>query len=381
MIPKTFPSGVLLFVLVIFSSALTAHGQLEVSTGGSVGVGTTTPAAKLEVVDLTATSGSISRWTRNGKTLDLYTGSTVDLQLGTSGNHSLGFYTNNNNPLLTLSAAQNLGIGTTTPWSTLQVVGAASEPTLTHQTKAMQSWNWLSGSQLDLTISNASPYTISFQTKYTLGSGTTYPLALNPLGGNVGIGTKTPLSPLHVKSFIAPTSGGQTVLVLEANPAGANAGPRIDFSDGVTVLAKIREVYDAGQGALAFHTYYLGDGERMRISAQGNVGIGTTNPGYKLEVAGTVRATSFVSNTATYADFVFAPGYRLAPLYEVEAHIKEHGHLAGIPSEAEAKTRGVDLAEMQVKLLQKVEELTLHAIAQEKEIAALRQELAELKER
>ena len=57
----------------------------------------------------------------------------------------------------------------------------------------------------------------------------------------------------------------------------------------------------------------------MRIDSSGNVGIGTTSPGYKLEVSGSVRATSFVANSYTYADFVFKPGYKLASLSEVDS--------------------------------------------------------------
>jgi hypothetical protein len=121
----------------------------------------------------------------------------------------------------------------------------------------------------------------------------------------------------------------------------------------------------------------------VTITAAANVGIGTTTPSYKLEVTGSVRATSFISNSTTYADFVFEPGYQLPALSEVEAHIRTHGHLPGVPSEAQVAKEGIDLAAMQVKLLQKVEELTLHAIeqakrldAQQSEIFALRTELS-----
>ena len=83
---------------------------------------------------------------------------------------------------------------------------------------------------------------------------------------------------------------------------------------------------------------------------------------------------------------MFDDSYRLAPLSEVESHIKAEKHLPGIPSAAEVAEHGVSMGDMQSKLLAKVEELTLHLIAQEKEIAALKtqnanfqQQLGELK--
>lgn len=81
----------------------------------------------------------------------------------------------------------------------------------------------------------------------------------------------------------------------------------------------------------------------------GNVGIGTSTPVYKLD-------------QNSWADFVFEESYELPSLTFVERHIKEKGHLPGIPSASEVQEKGVDLGEMNVKLLQKTEELTLYLI-------------------
>lgn len=108
------------------------------------------------------------------------------------------------------------------------------------------------------------------------------------------------------------------------------------------------------------------------------IGIGTNNPQYKLDVNGTIRAKEVKVETG-WADFVFAPDYQLPTLSEVEAHIKEHKHLPGIPTEAEVKENGTNLGEMNVKLLQKVEELTLYMIQQNKEIESLKKEVQQLR--
>lgn len=70
------------------------------------------------------------------------------------------------------------------------------------------------------------------------------------------------------------------------------------------------------------------------------------------------------------ADYVFEPGYKLAPLAEVEAYTKEHKHLPEIPSAKAIEADGLDLAQMNLLLLKKVEELTLHAIQQQKALEA-----------
>jgi hypothetical protein len=179
------------------------------------------------------------------------------------------------------------------------------------------------------------------------------------------------------------------LLAVSAGSASWSNGNGVaQFTVGSTsATGRVLSIVNNGTGD-SLHINHLGASGNGLIVTGGNVGIGTTTPGYKLEVAGSVRATSFISNSTTYADFVFKPGYKLASLTEVEAAIQRDGHLPGIPSEVEAREHGIDLAAMQVKLLQKVEELTLHLIAHEKQLdqlqqenAGLRRELAGLKDR
>ncbi|MBF0576276.1 hypothetical protein [Dysgonomonas sp. GY617] len=85
---------------------------------------------------------------------------------------------------------------------------------------------------------------------------------------------------------------------------------------------------------------------------KGNVGIGTSNPKKLLDVAGTIHAQNVEIDLNNWSDFVFDEDYELPSLQEVEAHIKEHKHLPNIPSEDEVKEEGINIGEMQAKLLQ-----------------------------
>ena len=111
----------------------------------------------------------------------------------------------------------------------------------------------------------------------------------------------------------------------------------------------------------------------------GNVGIGTANPGiWKLAVNGDIRAKK-IKVEAGWSDFVFYKDYELPSLLEVENFIKENGHLKDIPSAMEVEKNGIFLGEMSSKLLQKIEELTLYTIEQEKKIEQVEKENESLK--
>ena len=71
--------------------------------------------------------------------------------------------------------------------------------------------------------------------------------------------------------------------------------------------------------------------------------------------------------------------YKLKPLTEVEQYINKNGHLPEVPSETEVKQKGVDVGDMQAKLLQKVEELTIYAIEQDKILQTEKRQNASLK--
>lgn len=113
----------------------------------------------------------------------------------------------------------------------------------------------------------------------------------------------------------------------------------------------------------------------------GNVSIGTQNAqGYKLAVAGGVIAESVkVKLQGAWPDYVFAKNYQLPTLSATEQFIKENGHLPGIPSAKEVAANGIDVEQMNAKLLQKLEELTLHLIDLKKENEQMKAEIKSLK--
>ncbi|SFE45911.1 hypothetical protein SAMN05518672_106197 [Chitinophaga sp. CF118] len=112
---------------------------------------------------------------------------------------------------------------------------------------------------------------------------------------------------------------------------------------------------------------------RFSINVDGNVGIGTTNPGSnKLAVEGTIAARRVkVTQAAPWPDFVFDSSYQLPSLQEIKNYVTVNKHLPHVPSAKEIEKNGQDLGEMNRVLLQKIEELTLHLIELEEKLDKL----------
>jgi hypothetical protein len=275
----------------------------------------------------------------------------------------------------------NVGIGTNTPGYRLDVSGtfhAADSATLGDGHWYNECMDYTALSTYGGTVVRGNSINVG---KLTIGSWTQsapdwglWVGGNSVFGGNVGIGTISPTERLSVYGdsgvrISRQSNQDQFIMLL-----GGDGGGMAEL--WTTYNLRIR---GAGSGAYGNVVFCTGAStETMRIASSGNVGIGTTNPTNKLEVNGTIRTKEVIVETTGWSDYVFAPDYRLAPLSEVKAHIAAAGHLPGIPSAAEVAAKGVSVGDMQVKLLAKVEELTLHLIALEEENAALKARVSSL---
>lgn len=121
-------------------------------------------------------------------------------------------------------------------------------------------------------------------------------------------------------------------------------------------------------------------GTRMVIDHDGKVGIGTQTMGsHQLAVEGSIGAREVKVEIGEWSDFVFENGYGLRTLEQVENFINKNKHLPEIPSAEDVAKNGVNLGEMDAKLLQKIEELTLYVIDINKRVNQLELENKNLK--
>ena len=151
--------------------------------------------------------------------------------------------------------------------------------------------------------------------------------------------------------------------ILYTNPTTTRIGIGINFVSSLGGYLHFRSLQSTVNMNLYNHL--------MILTYDGRLGINTWDPGnYKLAVNGDVRAKSVRVET-NWSDFVFDADYKLLSLSEVAKFINQNKHLPEIPSAKEVEENGVSLGEMQAKLLQKIEELTLYAIVQQKCIEEL----------
>ena len=232
----------------------------------------------------------------------------------------------------------------------------------------------------------------------TFRSGTGNVIFFPSSGGNVGIGTTSPDSKFHIfipngaASYPTNTTKGDVVQSIRSNNNGVEIGNSRGFNDRKAwILARHSSVGSYGKYYSAFHLQPdTGDKSQYRgvaigynasdnipvgthLAVNGKVGVGTLNPDSELTVNGKIHAEEVkVDLSVPGPDYVFKEDYDLKSLEEVQNYIKKHGHLPNIPSAQEMAEEGIELGEMNMKLLEKIEELTLYTLVQEKELERLK---------
>ncbi len=209
--------------------------------------------------------------------------------------------------------------------------------------------------------------------------------------GNVGIGINTPNEKLVLNG-----DGARLKIQTGSNPSTYYTYLESNYDSGNTFNIVDGGIYKFGSkamGLISGDTYmssYYGlafitettsaarENIRMYINQVGNVGIGTITPNNKLDVNGTIHSKEVKVDITGWPDFVFEkhytgisslnPNYKLPTLASIEDYVIANHHLPEVPSATEVAEKGLKLGEMNGILLQKIEELTLYAIDQEKKL-------------
>lgn len=216
--------------------------------------------------------------------------------------------------------------------------------------------------------------------------------------GNIGIGTTSPTVKLDVNGSIRVNNNDIYLLTGSDVTNGLGWYGTAKLFNGVAVNGPV--LYGAQGGILGTKSSGVHK-TALAWNSAGNVGIGINTPQARLHVAGgtvvigesgiaqpspmtpggyrlyvqdgilTEKLKVAVRTTSNWADYVFAPDYQLQPLKEVEKYVNKHKHLPGVPSADEMVKNGLDVAKMDAKLLEKLEELTLYMIELNKQNQAL----------
>jgi len=372
------------------------HSTGDVFIDGKLGLGTVTPVRKFEIWE-----GSAGRFTFSAKYCT--SGYEIAQTIGDTcyrlnvGSSVRGYrIATNNIDRLAITNTGLVGIGTPTPSSMLEVNGDVFENSdnsvitikddnIGLVKKAGASGVWAVGSGYYHSFGKWSTPTL----RGNVSSGIFTEQMRIDNNGNMGIATPNTNDRLEVNGNInlnnqySSTAGclnpgyyvyksGTIAYGMKLQSTGGKYGTMIfgpNQSDRFIGFGKVGAGFSDDQMI-----------EYMRIDLnKGFVGIGTSNPQNMLDVKGTIRANEvLVQDISQFMpDFVFENDYSLPTLNNVSDFIKVNKHLQNMPSAKQVKENGMSLVDMQLKLLQKVEELTLYVIDQQKEINQLKQELNE----
>jgi len=266
-----------------------------------------------------------------------------------------------------------VGFGTSTPVTDLHVK-SGNTPTLRLEQDgssgfAPQTWD-VAGNEANFFIRDAT-------------NGSTLPFRIRPgaptgaidihANGNIGFGSSSPLHKFHLENtsgddvddFVVSEDGrlglGTTSPNVNSMLHIAGGGlPRIALDNSTHGTLWTIDVNNSG--VFRFN-HEVGAGQELLLTSTGD-----------LTVTGDINS----GGTTVVPDYVFSPDYELMSLDELSSYLEENSHLPNIPSAAEVKENGVNLTQFQMQLLEKVEELTLYTLQQEKTIRALESKVEQM---
>jgi hypothetical protein len=290
--------------------------------------------------------------------------------------NGLQFWGDQGNTYMTLNGSR-LGIGTSTPVSMLDL-NVGTQSTITTGLSVYRNGDPNYGIKLMVGKSDASSYY-----DWNGGLGSWNGIAFHCTMDNQTRGVfDTRTGNFYVRGVVGSDKdglfGGNVKVGSDGGNFGLIAGPA--FSGAIeiktnssTAGADVRHLRLGMQDNNGTFWPSLSINEDLRV------GIGTLHPDKLLTVNGTIHSSEVVVDVNVAPDYVFEKSYSLPDLKSVEKYVNENRHLPEIPSAKEMQENGLELKEMNLLLLKKVEELTLYAINQQKQIDDQQKQIDKLK--